>query len=32
MKDKNGRVIGFEKRYFSNPAHEQLGAAFEARD
>jgi hypothetical protein len=30
MKDKNGRVIGFEKLHFSIPGHEKLGVAFEA--
>ncbi len=30
MKDKNGRVIGFEKLHFSIPAHEQLEVAFES--
>jgi uncharacterized protein YuzE len=29
MKDKNGRVIGFEKLNFSVPASEQLHVAFE---
>lgn len=30
MKDKHGRVIGFEKLHFSIPGHEKLGVAFEA--
>ena len=30
MKDKSGRVIGFEKLNFSVPAPEQLRFAFEA--
>lgn len=30
MKDKDGRVIGFEKLRFSIPGHEKLGVAFEA--
>lgn len=30
MKDRNGRVIGFEKLNFSVPAPEQLRVAFEA--
>ena len=30
MKDKDGRVIGFEKLNFSIPASEQLQVAFEA--
>jgi hypothetical protein len=30
MKDRDGRVIGFEKLQFSIPAGEQLGMDFEA--
>jgi hypothetical protein len=30
MKDKDGRVIGFEKLHFSIPGHEKLGVVFEA--
>ena len=30
MKDKDGRVIGFEKLHFSIPVHDKLGVAFEA--
>ncbi len=30
MKDKHGRVIGFEKLHFSIPPHEQLGVAVHA--
>ena len=30
MKDEKGRVIGFEKLYFSIPAHEQLEVAFKS--
>lgn len=30
MKDRTGRVIGFEKLNFSVPASEQLQVAFEA--
>ena len=30
MKDKDGRVIGFEKLHFSIPGHEKLGVAVEA--